>query len=150
MALFVIFLSFILVINVSALDACPKCGNMEIPYPLSTDSNCGDYSRLDDNSPFNISSRSTVMLLNCSESILLSPLNCSVKSFCRQFEQVRGGSGCRGTLCCRYLKDASMTSHRIRVRSGGCTAYTSVVDIKPDDPIDSWNYGTELQWLPPN
>ncbi|GKV31986.1 hypothetical protein SLE2022_125670 [Rubroshorea leprosula] len=204
MALLVVFLFFVLVAHVSALDACPKCGSMEVPYPLSTDPNCGDSRyrvycnndaleflsaggffykilsvnptsyklvisppliientcsssdlilgglRLDENLPFNISKRNTVMLLNCSENILLSPLNCSAYSFCRQFEDADEGSGCKGKLCCHFLKDASMTSHQIRVRVGGCTAYTSVVDIKPDDPVDSWNYGIELQWLPPN
>ncbi|KAL7239542.1 hypothetical protein ACSBR2_005437 [Camellia fascicularis] len=106
---------------------------------------------IDENSPFNISTHNTVMLLNCSENILLSPLNCSSNSLCRQFEErVVEGSGCRNTLCCTFLKDASMTSHRIRVRVGGCTAYTSVVDIKPGDPAEWWNFGVELQWLPPN
>ncbi|XP_038717077.1 wall-associated receptor kinase-like 20 [Tripterygium wilfordii] len=197
-----IFIVLSLVTQVSALDACPKCGSIDIPYPLSTADDCGDpryriycnngnleflsaeglyykilsinpstyklvisppqvppnmcYSsdvsvgglRLDDNLPFNISSRNTVMLLNCSESILLSPLNCSSNSICRLFEEAREGSGCKGTLCCHYLKDGSMNAHRIRVRIGGCTAYTSVVDIKPEDPIDSWNYGIELQWIP--
>ncbi|KAH9716307.1 protein kinase domain-containing protein [Citrus sinensis] len=53
--------------------------------------------RLDDDSPFNISTRNTVMLLNCSDNILLSPLNCSSSSLCRLFEeQVEAGSGCRG------------------------------------------------------
>ncbi|XVF57553.1 hypothetical protein PTKIN_Ptkin06aG0215000 [Pterospermum kingtungense] len=104
---------------------------------------------LDENLPFNISTRNTVMLFNCSDNIRTSPLNCSSTSFCRQFEDVGEGSGCKGTLCCHFLKDTSMTSHRIRVRVGGCTAYTSVVDKKPDDPIELWNFGIELQWLPP-
>lgn len=201
----VISFVLILVTHVSGHNACPKCGSIEVPYPLSTNDNCGDpryrvycendvlqllsaggfyykiisinpssyrlvispplipkdtcYSSdltsggftLDDDSPFNISTRNTVMLLNCSENILLSPLNCSSSSLCRLFEeQVEAGSGCRGTLCCHFLKDSSMTSRRIRVRVGGCTAYTSVIDIRPGDSIDSWNYGIELQWLPPN
>lgn len=199
-----VVLLFILVTQlVSGFRVCPKCGKMRVPYPLSTDENCGDpryriycnndvlqfmsadtgfyyhilsinpwanklvisppliqqntcYSSdlaqggllLDDKLPFNISNTNTVMLFNCSDNILLSPLNCSSTSFCRQFEDV-GGSGCKGTLCCHFLKDASMNSHRIRVRLGGCTAYTSVVDKKPDDPVEFWNFGIELQWLPP-
>ncbi|TXG65199.1 hypothetical protein EZV62_006474 [Acer yangbiense] len=162
---------------VSAHDACPKCGSMEVPCPLSTNDNCGDpryrvlcnndilqfesavgfhYKiirglKLDDNSPFNISTHNTVMLFNCTENILLSPLNCSSNSFCRHYEEkVKEGNGCRGTLCCHFLKDSAMTAHRIRVRVGGCTAYTSVVDLKSGDDIDSWNYGIELQWMPPN
>ncbi|XWS42350.1 hypothetical protein CRYUN_Cryun16bG0007100 [Craigia yunnanensis] len=198
----VVFL-FILVTQVSASRVCPKCGKLKVPYPLSTDKNCGDpryriycndgvlefksaagfyykilsidpwasklvispplieentcYSSdldlggllLDENLPFNISTRNTVMLFNCSDNILLSPLNCSSSSFCREFEDVGEGCACKGTLCCHFLKDASMTSHRIRVRLGGCTAYTSVVDKQPDDPIELWNFGIELQWLPP-
>ncbi|KAH7574656.1 hypothetical protein JRO89_XS03G0327300 [Xanthoceras sorbifolium] len=201
----VIFFFLTLVTYVSTLDACPKCGSMEVPYPLSTSDNCGDpryrvfcnndilqfvsaqgfyykiisihpsayklvispslipkntcYSsdlsqggfRIDDDSPFNISTHNTVMLFNCSENILTSPLNCSSNSLCRQFEEkVEEGSGCRGTLCCHFLKDSSMTSRRIRVRVGGCTAYSSVVDLKPGYSTDSWNYGIELQWVPPN
>ncbi|CAL1407521.1 unnamed protein product [Linum trigynum] len=185
-------------------EACPRCGNVEVPYPLSTGDGCGDpryrvycnngvlefmsaegfyyrilrinpfasrlvlsppsiqsnscYSsdlklggiRLDDESPFNISTRNTVMLFNCSDNILLSPLNCSSSSFCRKFEALGVGSGCKGTLCCHYLKDSSMNSHKIRIRVGGCTAYTSIIDVRPDDPAETWNYGIELQWAPPH
>ncbi|CAN4108856.1 unnamed protein product [Withania somnifera] len=106
--------------------------------------------KIDENSPFNISSRNTIMLFNCSENILLSPLNCSSTSPCRQFEEASEGSNCKNTLCCSYLKDASMTSHRIRIRNGGCTAYISLVDFKKEEPIDAWRYGIELQWIPPN
>lgn len=188
----------------SALKACPSCGSMRVPYPLSTSSNCGNpryrvycnngileflsaqnifyeilsinpcaykliirppsiekktcYASdlevgglvLDENYPFNISTHNTVMLFNCSDDILLSPLNCSSISPCRQFEEVEGGIGCKGTLCCSYLKDSAMTSHRIRLRLGGCTAYTSVVNFHPNQNVKSWNYGIELQWQPPN
>ncbi|KAL1312962.1 hypothetical protein HN51_039534 [Arachis hypogaea] len=182
---------------------CPNCGDLAVPYPLSTNDNCGDsrykvycnnnkleflsatgnyykilkvdpcnnklvlqpplilketcYSSdvvdggflLEQDLPFNISTHNTVMLLNCSENILLSPLNCSSNSICRVFEdKVEEGKGCFGKLCCHYLKDSAMNSHKIRVRVGGCTAYTSLVDWNPDSPPDSWNYGIELQWLP--
>lgn len=198
-----VVLLFVLVTQVSASRVCPKCGKMKVPYPLSTNENCGDrryriycnngglefmsaqgfYYKvlsinpkanklvirpprieentcfssdlrsgglvLDDNLAFNISNRNTVMLFNCSDNILLSPLNCSSSSFCKKFEEIGDGCGCKGTLCCHFLKDASITSHRIRVRLGGCTAYTCVVDKKPgDDLIENWNFGIELQWLP--
>ncbi|KAI3707768.1 hypothetical protein L2E82_36575 [Cichorium intybus] len=185
------------------LNGCPKCGDMDVPYPLSTNDNCGNPKykihcnktiglefisadgfyykivsinplanklvirppiiekdtcqssdlhvggfKLEDDSPFTISSHNTVLLFNCSKNILLSPLNCSASSICRQFEEEK--SMCMGSLCCSFLKDASMTNHRIRVRVEGCTAYTSMVDIKPGASIDSWNFGIELQWLPPS
>lgn len=193
-----------LIAQVSGLEHCSKCGNMEVPYPLSTSDDCGDpkyrvycnsgvleflsaeksyytilsinpstskliisppkvkggscYSsdlmvgglRLDESSPFNISTHNTVFLLNCSNNVLLSPMNCSSNSLCRQFEEkIEEGWGCMNTLCCSFLKDASITSHRIRVRVGGCTAYTSVVDMKSEDST-TWNYGIELQWVPPS
>ncbi|XP_057439029.1 wall-associated receptor kinase-like 15 [Lotus japonicus] len=192
------------VINSSAFNACSNCGNTAVPYPLSTNEDCGDkrykvycnngrleflsatgtyykilridpsanklvitppliqkhtcYSSdlkmggfvLDESLPFNISTHNTVMLFNCSDNILLSPLNCSSNSICRQFEEkVEEGSGCVDTLCCHFLKDSAMNSHKIRVRVGTCTAYTCLVDFKSSDPLDSWKYGIELQWLPP-
>jgi hypothetical protein len=106
---------------------------------------------LDESLPFNISALNTVMLLNCSDNILQSPLNCSSNSICRQFEEkVEEGNGCMNTLCCHYLKDSVMNSHKIRLRVGSCTAYTCLVDFKPDEPFKKWNYGIELQWKPPN
>ncbi|KAJ8772009.1 hypothetical protein K2173_027186 [Erythroxylum novogranatense] len=131
----------------------PRTNSLVISPPLIQEHTC--YSsdlglgglNLDENLPFNISTRNTVMLFNCSDSILLSPLNCSSTSLCRQFEEIDAARGCRDTLCCQYLKDSSMTSHRIRI--GGCTAYTSLVDVRPGDPIDAWNYGIELKWFPP-
>ena len=200
------FLFLFLVTYVSeAYNCCPKCGSIDVPYPLSTDDNCGDprykvycnhgileflsprgfyykilsinpraykliispppiqkgtcYSsdfsseglKLDENLPFNISTHNTVMLFNCSDHMLFSPLNCSSTSFCRQFEDnVEEGIGCKNTLCCHYLKDSAMTSHMIRIRAVGCTAYTSMVNMKPGSSFDSWTYGIELQWVPPN
>ncbi|CAN0914136.1 Wall-associated receptor kinase-like 20 [Linum grandiflorum] len=204
------FLTFLLLTSIldvppsTSLKGCSRCGNTEVPYPLSTSNGCGDpryriycnnrtlqfmsaqglyykilsinpsgsklvispppiqtdtcYSsdlrlggiKLDDKLPFNISTRNTVMLFNCSDNILLSPLNCSSTSFCRKFEALEVGSGCKGTLCCHFLKDSAMTSHMIRVRYGGCTAYTSVVNVKPEEPATIWNYGIELQWVPPS
>ncbi|KAL3516004.1 hypothetical protein ACH5RR_022906 [Cinchona calisaya] len=197
-------LSLVSSTHASTFPECPKCGNMDVPYPLSTNANCGDSKymvfcnngnlefssdqgfyyqilsidqnasrlilrpplikkntcqssdlslgglRINESSPFNISSRNTVMLFNCSDTILLSPLNCSSTSPCRLFEdKVKEGKGCRNTLCCSYLKDSSMTSRRIRVRIGGCSAYTSVVDLKSGDSVDAWHFGIELQWLLP-
>ncbi|CAK8544572.1 unnamed protein product [Lathyrus sativus] len=105
---------------------------------------------LDENLPFNISTLNTVMLLNCSDNILQSPLNCSSNSICRQFEEkVEEGKGCMNTLCCHYLKDSAMNSHKIRLRVGSCTAYTCLVNFKPGDPFETWSYGVELQWMSP-
>ncbi|WJX85349.1 hypothetical protein P8452_67813 [Trifolium repens] len=97
--------------------------------PLSACSNCGDFAV-----PYPLSTSD----------------DCGDKSICRQFEEkVKEGNGCMRTLCCHYLKDSAMNSHKIRLRFGSCTAYTCLVDFKADDPIETWNYGIELQWIPP-
>jgi len=154
------------------LNSCPSCGNLPVPYPLSTGPSCGDpdyrlycdnkvlelksakgryykvisidppsYSlvisppsispgscissdltdgglQIDDMSPFNISNRNTVLLFNCSQSLLLSPFNCSSNSVCRNFERVDEGIKYRKTLCCSFLKDSPSVSvsQRIRIR----------------------------------
>lgn len=133
----------------------PKSYRLIIDVPMIDTNVCNSSDlfegglTIDESSPFNISNRNTVMLFNCDETILLSPLNCSSNSLCRMFEaETEEGSACQDTLCCTFLKDSRMTSHRIRIRVGGCTAYTSVVDINPNDPPSSWNYGIELQWVP--
>ncbi|XP_068663066.1 wall-associated receptor kinase-like 20 [Aristolochia californica] len=206
MIVIVIHVVLLLTGSASALSitVCPNCGEMEVPYPLSTQEGCGDPNyrlycndhslefksqveayyrilsidavanklvigtpeiqkemcsssdltegglKLDESLPFNISNRNTVMLFNCSENILLSPLNCSANSPCRLFEKVPEGSACRNTLCCSYLKDASITAHRIRIRPGGCSAYTSIVNLHFPDSPETWNYGIELQWSSPS
>ncbi|KAJ6354177.1 hypothetical protein OIU76_003093 [Salix suchowensis] len=67
----------------------PSARKLVISPPLIAKNTCysSDLSlgglRLDENSLFNISTRNTVMLFNCSDNILLSPLNCSSTSFCR-------------------------------------------------------------------
>ncbi|KAL5701007.1 hypothetical protein ACHQM5_026390 [Ranunculus cassubicifolius] len=188
MMITLVILLFSSLTSVTPLDTCSKCGNMEVPYPLSTTNTCGDprYSVYCNNGILEFSSTQgfyykiqsinansnslvispptiSIMLLNCSDTILLSPLNCSSNSLCRQFEdRVEEGNVCRNTLCCTFLKDASITSRRIRVRVGGCSAYTSIQGLKnrywaacrtPRKRAESplvWKYGIELQWLPPN
>nr|CAN74506.1 hypothetical protein VITISV_015890 [Vitis vinifera] len=154
--------------HVSALEACPNCGSMQVPYPLSTNDNCGNprYRVYCNNGSLEFLSAQNffyqILSINPSayKFIIRPPLiqknTCYSSDLdvgvspCRQFEKVEAESGCIDTLCCSFLKDSAMTSHRIRVRVGGCTAYTSVVDFDPDRTVESWNYGIELQWVPPN
>lgn len=184
------------------LNSCPQCGNLSVPYPLSTNPNCGNPNyqlycnngvlefksvggiyykvlsinptsyrivisppsvdpgsclssdlmegglQIDQTSPFNISNRNTVLLFNCSKSLLLSPLNCSSNSVCKKFEAIDEGIKCRNKRCCSFLKDSPSNSRRLRVRVGACTAYTSVVDINENEDPRSWTFGIELQWIP--
>ncbi|CAK9875645.1 unnamed protein product [Sphagnum jensenii] len=200
------FLLHLVVIQLkTAPTGCPSCGNMSVPYPLSTSAvgacgrpeyrlNCtaaqqlelvtttGSYPilsidaasrlivvapaeltgsscvtpdlinggfELDPNLDFNLSSRNTVMLLNCTSVMLQSPLNCSATSPCRQFaETVAAANGCGNDLCCSF-ESGPTTAYKIPLSSQECSAYTSVIDLDPMLPPSEWSYGIEIQWQVP-
>ncbi|EEF38149.1 wall-associated receptor kinase-like 20 [Ricinus communis] len=187
---------------------CPNCGNMSVPYPLSTGPTCGDQSykitcnastlvfdtvnnsypiisidqstqrlviqpadiipntcmvsdyihqgiQLNSSLPFNITSSNTVMLMNCSESILDQPLDCSATSLCHLYANSTRGrqeSPCADfSLCCTYKAGGSPSAYRIRIReAGGCRAYKIFVNLDTDLPVDRWqDPGLEIQWEQP-
>lgn len=106
---------------------------------------------LDENLPFNFTSRNTVLLLNCSPRLLLSPLNCTSESLCHQYvQQVEGAKACRSTnLCCTFGAGGSASSSKIHVWNRGCRAYTSILDLNSAVPATTWTEGLELQWASP-
>uniref|UniRef100_A0A2P2P0G5 Wall-associated receptor kinase-like 20 n=1 Tax=Rhizophora mucronata TaxID=61149 RepID=A0A2P2P0G5_RHIMU len=102
--------------------------------------------------PFSITKSNTVMLLNCSETLLLSPLNCSSTSLCHSYvNRTRTDSVCRNaSICCTFTPDSATTSHMIRVHDVGCKAYNSFVNLDPDLPVDKWpDPGVEIEWALP-
>ncbi|XP_057831280.2 wall-associated receptor kinase-like 20 [Cryptomeria japonica] len=108
--------------------------------------------QLNQSLPFNITSTNTVMYLNCDPVLLRSPLNCTSTSPCHQFiDQVGEAKVCRNTsLCCTFTAGGSSTSYRVRVWSGGCRGYTSVLNFNPALPVNKWNYGVEIMWAAPH
>lgn len=126
------------------------------PSPLNPDAcTTEDLGRegisLDENLPFNITSRNTVLLLNCSPRLLLSPLNCSSNSMCHQYvQEVEGAKACSSTnLCCTFVAGGSSSSYKIHVWNQGCRAYTSILDLNPALPATNWSEGMEIQWASP-
>ncbi|KAI5074079.1 hypothetical protein GOP47_0010040 [Adiantum capillus-veneris] len=105
---------------------------------------------LDSSLPFNVTSTNTVLLLNCSTTLLYSPLNCTSKSLCTEFlAQDSEAKPCANKLCCTFTAGGSSTSHKIGVKDGDCTAYVSVLGINANLPVNEWNYGIELEWASP-
>ncbi|KAJ7553220.1 hypothetical protein O6H91_06G088700 [Diphasiastrum complanatum] len=100
---------------------------------------------------FNVSSSNTVMLLNCSQVLLLSPLNCSSNSVCHQYLQsAPQAKACGNSLCCSFRAGGSSTSYMLKVSDiNACTAYVSVVNLDPSVSPSGWNYGVELDWMAP-
>ncbi|KAJ8747343.1 hypothetical protein K2173_012923 [Erythroxylum novogranatense] len=98
--------------------------------------------------PFNITGSNTVMLLNCSEMVLLSPLNCTLNSLCHTYVEARLSPPCCETsVCCTFKAGSSTTEHMIEVRDIGCRAYVSFVDLNPNLPVEKWpSPGVEIQW----
>lgn len=107
--------------------------------------------------PFNITSSNTIFYLNCSESSLNSPLNCSSKSLCHTFvngtADFNRGAACSGSslICCSFGAGGSTTAYRIRVRNEGCRAYRTFVNLDYSLPVNRWpEPALELQWRSPS
>ncbi|CAL4886347.1 unnamed protein product [Urochloa decumbens] len=104
--------------------------------------------------PFNVSSSNTIMLLNCTQALLQSPLNCSSNSLCHVYASATGStaSACAPLpLCCTFVAGGSSTSYNIRVSPQFCSAYRSFVGLDPTQPPATWGsrLGLELQWATP-
>ncbi|KAJ0046797.1 hypothetical protein Pint_06375 [Pistacia integerrima] len=104
--------------------------------------------------PFNITSSNTIMYLNCSNTLLGSPLNCSSASLCHVYvNATRDASACdeaSASLCCTFRAGGSTTSYMIRLREAGCRAYTSFVNLDSNQPVNRWSEpGVEIQWVSP-
>ncbi|KAL0382043.1 UNVERIFIED_CONTAM: Wall-associated receptor kinase-like 20 [Sesamum calycinum] len=107
--------------------------------------------QLNSSAPFNITSSNTIFYLNCSDSILNSPLNCTSNSLCHVYANgTNSASDCVNTPCCAFRAGGSTTSYRIRVRQEGCRAYRSFVNLDYGLPVSRWPQpGVELQWVLP-
>eukprot|EP00250_Pteridium_aquilinum_P021836 c25241_g1_i1 orf=278-2605(+) len=120
------------------------------PKSCSTPDLDGGGLVLDPSLPFNVTGSNTILLLNCSQKLLLSPLNCSSNNLCSEYlGQESEGEPCVSKLCCTFTAGGSSTSHKIGIADGDCTAYVSVVGLNPSTPVNKWSYGIELQWQSP-
>ncbi|KAK7285163.1 hypothetical protein RJT34_19924 [Clitoria ternatea] len=102
--------------------------------------------------PFNITSSNTIVYLNCTLTLLMSPLNCTAASACNGYIKATASATVCQTapLCCTYRTGGSSNSYMIRVRDSGCSAYSSFVNLNPGLPVDRWpRPGLEIQWLSP-
>ncbi|KAI3721234.1 hypothetical protein L2E82_32240 [Cichorium intybus] len=108
--------------------------------------------QLDPSLPFNITSGNTILYLNCSESLLRSPLNCTSTSLCHTYiNSSAEASACgRAPICCTFRTGGSSTMYSIRVRDGGCQAYRSFPNLDYSLPVSRWPAaGVEIQWVSP-
>lgn len=104
--------------------------------------------------PFNVSSDNTIFLLNCTQRLLLSPLNCSSNSLCHLYVNATPAlsAPCNAVpLCCTFRAGGSSTSYAVRASGVGCSAYRSFVDLDPNAGVATWGtkQGVELQWASP-
>lgn len=110
---------------------------------------------LDANSPFNITSSNTAILMNCSQEVLINTLwNCSSSSICHKYiegdavaaEACGPHSHASKMLCCDLKTGGSSTAHRLRVRKERCSAYVSFPNLDPSLPVSKWMPGMEVEW----
>ncbi|XP_065853987.1 wall-associated receptor kinase-like 20 isoform X2 [Euphorbia lathyris] len=112
---------------------------------------------LDTNLPFNITTSNTVMIMNCSLSVLevYASINCSSTSRCHDFIRENGmakaACGSMPQLICCWLKTGgSATEFKIRARKDRCSAYQSFVNLDMELPVSKWlESGIELEWALP-
>ncbi|KMT18398.1 hypothetical protein BVRB_2g025480 [Beta vulgaris subsp. vulgaris] len=108
--------------------------------------------QLNQTAPFNVTGDNTIMFLNCSRTLLRSPLNCSSNSLCHVYiNSTRDASACATTpICCTFQAGGGATSYSIRVREGGCQGYRSFVGLDPNRPVGQWGRpGLMIQWRLP-
>ncbi|XVE69242.1 hypothetical protein DITRI_Ditri09bG0136600 [Diplodiscus trichospermus] len=108
--------------------------------------------QLNSSLPFNVTSSNTVMYLNCTDSILRSPLDCSSAGLCHVYvnKSTRAAACEAAPICCTLRVGGGATAYAIRVRESGCRAYTSFVNLQTDLPVNRWpEPGMELQWVSP-
>lgn len=108
--------------------------------------------QLNSSLPFNITSSNTVMFLNCTDSILRSPLDCSSNGLCHEYvNESSRAAACEATpICCTFIAGGGATAYSIRARETGCRAYTSFVNLQSDLPVNRWpEPGMEFQWVSP-
>ncbi|CAJ1863633.1 unnamed protein product [Sphenostylis stenocarpa] len=108
--------------------------------------------QLNNTLPFNITSSNTIVYLNCTLTLLQSPLNCSAASACHAYiNATASAAACQsGPLCCTYRTGGSSNSYMIRVRDSGCSAYSSFVNLNTAQPVNRWpEPGLEIQWVSP-
>ncbi|XP_019191890.1 PREDICTED: wall-associated receptor kinase-like 20 [Ipomoea nil] len=102
--------------------------------------------------PFNITSSNTILYLNCTVDLLNSPLNCTASSLCHTYitSSLGGGACSNAPICCTFRAGGSSTSDKMRVRSSGCSAYRSFVNLDDSLPVSRWPQpAMELQWVSP-
>ncbi|GLT89085.1 hypothetical protein SLE2022_070850 [Rubroshorea leprosula] len=108
--------------------------------------------QLNNSLPFNVTSSNTILYLNCTQTLLNSPLNCSSASLCHSY--INGTSGAapceNAPICCTFGTGGSSTAYSILVRDSGCRAYTSFVNLNPELPVNRWpEPGLEIEWVSP-
>ena len=123
-----------------------------VPSTCVTTDKVHEGIKLNSTLPFNITSSNTIVYLNCTVTLLMSPLNCSSSSLCHSYiNGTASATVCNaGPLCCTFRAGGSSNSYQIRVRDVGCSAYSSFVNLNPALPVNRWpEPGLEIQWLSP-
>nr|POF00712.1 wall-associated receptor kinase-like 20 [Quercus suber] len=100
----------------------PTNQRLVMPATLSSNDTCVTSDivyegiQLNSSLPFNITSSNTILYLNCTETLLQSPLNCTSASLCHVYaNQTDSVAPCRyAGLCCTFRTGGSSTEHRIR------------------------------------
>lgn len=101
---------------------------------------------LDSSLPFFLMPNNTVFLLNASDTLLFSPLDCKATNPCTKALSVLPQVSCRGLLCCSFSVAGSSTFRYGFPIYGQETAYVSVVNLNENTEATTWTYGLQVGW----
>ncbi|XP_050238146.1 wall-associated receptor kinase-like 20 [Mercurialis annua] len=111
--------------------------------------------QLNPNLPFTITTSNTILLFNCTNSILKlkPPLDCSPASICHSYIKEHAASCQRTPLCCSFKTDPKQSGDAIKGYGAECSAYQSFVNLdlkKLEGLKKKWpEAGVEIEWLLP-
>ncbi|KAM7254940.1 hypothetical protein ACFE04_020181 [Oxalis oulophora] len=121
-------------------------GNLVKDKCISTDFSTINI-QLNSNLPFTITNSNTILLLNCTDSILRvkPPINCALNGICHEYIKTNALQCVNAPVCCIYKSSGSMTEI-----GGECGGYQSFVNLNPNVAPKKWpELGIELEWAIP-
>ncbi|KAL2934303.1 Wall-associated receptor kinase-like 20 [Bienertia sinuspersici] len=108
---------------------------------------------LDEKLPFNISSKNTVLKINCKPLAYKSAMNCSSSNIAFRHKKEAAERCGEAHICCSFTGGGSQNDHNIKITPEKCEAYTSFIGLPLDTqlPVSKWpKPGVAIQWvLPP-
>ncbi|RWR84994.1 putative G-type lectin S-receptor-like serine/threonine-protein kinase [Cinnamomum micranthum f. kanehirae] len=102
---------------------------------------------LNNNQPFYITNKTTILLFNCTTPFHIS-VNCNSSGPCYEYIGDRTTSCHHSIKCCSYTSGGfPSTALSVGVLNTPCSTYTTIVNVNLS-PASIWDMGLEIGWAP--